>query len=166
MKRLVVVASVAVAAVVGVAAAVTATDKSRPTRQVSVASTDSNKTVTLYKNPQCSCCEGYANYLRNNGFTVEVKATHDLALIRKQAGVPGDIEGCHTSIVGSYVVEGHVPIASVNKLLKERPDIKGIALPGMPQGSPGMTGTQTEPFTIYEIAKGASDGKRKIYATE
>lgn len=118
--------------------------------------------ATLYKNPQCSCCEDYAAYLRKNGYTVTVKPTHDLSLINKQHGVPEKLEGCHTTLIGGYVVEGHVPVDTLNRLLAEKPNIKGISLPGMPTGSPGMTGRKTEPFTIYEIGNGAP----KVYAVE
>jgi hypothetical protein len=106
----------------------------------------------MYKNPQCGCCEGYASYLRRNGFKVTVRETHNMSLISQQNGVPEKLAGCHTMLVGGYVVEGHVPVGAINKLLKERPGIKGISLPGMPEGSPGMTGVKTEPFTIYEIS--------------
>jgi len=93
--------------------------------------------ATLYKNPQCSCCEQYANYLRRNGFEVKVVATHDLSLIKKQAGgVSEKLEGCHTTLIDKYVVEGHVPVNTLKRLLTERPNIRGISLPGMPQGSP------------------------------
>jgi len=118
--------------------------------------------ATLYKNPQCGCCETYADYLRENGFEVTVKPTHDLPLMKRQYGVPGELEGCHTTLVDIYVVEGHVPVNTVIRLLTERPDIKGISLPGMPMGSPGMTGEKTAPFTIYEIG----DGPAKVYAVE
>lgn len=165
MKRAIIIASVATATVVGAAVAVMTTNETS-SNMSAVAGTANGKEVMLYKNPQCNCCEGYANYLREHGFKVKVKATHDLALIRKQAGVPSDIEGCHTSIIDKYVVEGHVPVNTVNKLLTERPNIKGVSLPGMPQGSPGMTGTKSEPFTIYEIAKDVREQKNKIYATE
>jgi hypothetical protein len=121
--------------------------------------------ATLYKNPQCGCCEQYANYLRSNGFTVKVVPTHNLSLIRRQAGVniPEKLEGCHTMLIDKYVVDGHVPLKTLDKLLTERPDIRGISLPGMPEGSPGMTGQKTEPFTIYEIG---GDSESRVYATE
>ena len=119
-------------------------------------------TATMYVNPQCSCCQGHANYLRANGFKITVKETHDMSLIRRQQGVPEKLEGCHIMIIDGYVVEGHVSAASINKLLTERPKIKGISLPGMPDGSPGMTGRKTEPFTIYEI----TDGVPKVFAVE
>jgi hypothetical protein len=118
--------------------------------------------ATLYKNPQCGCCEGYAKYLRRNGFEVAVIATHDMPLLKKQHGVSEELEGCHTTLIDNYVIEGHVPINSLKKLLAERPQVKGISLPGMPEGSPGMTGHKAEPFTIYEI--GASNDV--VYAVE
>lgn len=120
------------------------------------------KTATLYKNPQCSCCEGYADYFRKNGFKVEVKATHDLDNISKKAGIPEDFQGCHTTFIDGYVVGGHVPVKTVNKLLSERPEIKGITLPGMPLGSPGMGGKKDEPWKIYTVGK----DKPELYATE
>jgi hypothetical protein len=120
--------------------------------------------ATLYKNPQCTCCEGYAAYLRDNGFDVEVKPTNDLAEISQKAGVPEKLEGCHTTFIDGYVVDGHVPVDIVKKLLKERPAIAGITLPGMPMGSPGMAGDKTEPLTVYAVTK---DGKAPtVYATE
>src|SRR5229473_439338 len=120
--------------------------------------------ATLYKNPQCSCCEGYAAYLRENGFEVDVKPTNDLAEISQKAGVPEEFQGCHTMLVNGYVVDGHVPVNVVRKLLSERPAIAGITLPGMPEGSPGMAGTLTGPFTIYAVTKDGAPPK--VYATE
>lgn len=118
--------------------------------------------ATMYVNPQCGCCQGHANYLRAQGFKIAVKETHDMSLIRRQHRVPEKLEGCHIMVIDGYVVEGHVPAAPIRKLLAERPKIKGISLPGMPDGSPGMTGRKSEPFTIYEI----SDGEPKIFAVE
>jgi hypothetical protein len=120
------------------------------------------RTATLYKNPACACCETYADYLRDNGFEVAVEATHDLPLLHRQHGVPDPLVGCHTTLVEGYVVEGHVPVGALLRLLTEKPAIKGISLPGMPAGSPGMFGEKTEPFTIYEIG----DGPAKVYAVE
>ncbi len=110
--------------------------------------------VTLYKNPQCSCCEGYADYLRQNGFAVDVVPTNDLMTMARDKGVPEALDGCHISMIGGYVVIGHVPIAAVRKLLADRPKIVGISIPGMPTGLPGMPGPQPEPIAIYEIARG------------
>ncbi|MBU2145846.1 MAG: DUF411 domain-containing protein [Alphaproteobacteria bacterium] len=120
--------------------------------------------ATLYKNPQCGCCEGYADYLRQNGFEVDVKPTNDLTQISRKAGVPENFQGCHTMFIDGYVVDGHVPVNTVRKLLSERPDIAGVTLPGMPLGSPGMGGQKTGSFEVYSITK---EGKAPtVYATE
>lgn len=119
--------------------------------------------ATVFKNPQCGCCESYGKYLRNNGYEVKVVATHDLPLIQQRQGVPAGLEGCHTTLIGGYFVDGHVPIATFERLLAERPDVNGITLPGMPTGSPGMGGPKTEPFTILAVASG---GQTSTYAVE
>jgi hypothetical protein len=118
--------------------------------------------ATLYKQPFCGCCDGHAEHLRANGYSVTVVESHELRSIKKAHGVPQQFEGCHTTIIGGNVVEGHVPATIVRKLLKERPPIRGISLPGMPDGSPGMTGQKTEPFVIYEFG----DSGSKVYAQE
>ena len=112
--------------------------------------------ATLYKNPNCGCCEEHASYLRSHGFAVKVVETHDLDGIKRRHGVPEVLFGCHTIEVGGYVVEGHVPAGALQRLLEERPAIRGISLPGMPTGSPGMTGRKREPFKIYAIDGRAS----------
>jgi hypothetical protein len=101
--------------------------------------------------------------LRQNGFEVTVKATDDLPLIKRKYGVAEHLEGCHTTLIDGYVIEGHVPVVAINRLLDERPTITGISLPGMPAGSPGMMGDKAEPFVIYEITK---DGSERMFATE
>lgn len=118
----------------------------------------------LYRNPNCDCCLEYAKYLRSNGFDVTVDAKQDLANIRKQLRVPEKFEGCHVMVIGKYAVEGHVPVNTLNKLLAEHPDIIGISLPGMPTGTPGMTGPKNRPFTIYEIGSDPKDAR--VYAVE
>ncbi len=123
---------------------------------------DSAKQVTLYKTPQCGCCEGYADHLRDSGFKVTVKATDRLGAISSKAGIAPNLQGCHTMFVDGYVVSGHVPINIVQRMLAQRPAIKGISLPGMPVGSPGMPGPKEEPFTIYEI----KDGPPKVYMVD
>lgn len=121
--------------------------------------------AALYKNPQCGCCEEYAEYLRDNGFDVTVNSTHDLAQINRNAGISEALEGCHTVFVQDYVVSGHVPVDVVNKMLAERPPIAGITLPGMPAGSPGMNGTKAGPFEIYAISKGG-DSSPQVYEVQ
>ena len=94
--------------------------------------------ATLYKTPQCGCCENYADHLRENGFEVTVKPTHDLPSINREAGLPEEFAGCHTMFIDGYAISGHVPVDTVRKVLDESPAIKGITLPGMPMGSPGQ----------------------------
>ena len=118
----------------------------------------------LYNNPQCTCCEGYADYLRRNGFEVTVKPTHDLEMISQKAGAPEQLEGCYTMFIDGYVIDGHVPVGIVRRLLTERPPIKGITLPGMPVGSPGMTGQKVAPFVVYALPK--DGGAPTVYAKE
>ena len=117
--------------------------------------------VTLYKNPQCDCCEGYADYLRHHGFKVKAVPTNDLTVIGEKYGIPDSLQPCHISLIGGYVVGGHIPIEVVNRLLSEKPQIVGITLPGMPEGTPGMPGKKPGPLQIFEIGKGPP----KVYAT-
>jgi hypothetical protein len=117
----------------------------------------------VYKDPNCGCCGDYAKVLEREGFKVRVKETTALDSLRRMAGVPDKLASCHTITIGKYVVEGHVPVAAVKKLLAEKPDIRGIALPGMPQGSPGMTGAKEGPFVVYEIG---STAEPKVFMTE
>ncbi len=118
--------------------------------------------AVIYKNPDCGCCENYADYLRDNGFKVTVKPTHELSAMSRDHGIPDDLQGCHLGLIDGYVVSGHVPISVVTKLLQERPAIKGVTLAGMPLGSPGMGGKKNEPWKIYAVG----DGDPKLYATE
>ena len=107
--------------------------------------------VTLYKNPQCGCCEGYADYLRDNGFKVKAVSTNDLTVMGQKYGIPDDLQPCHISLIGGYVVGGHIPMEVIDRLVSEQPKIVGISLPGMPQGTPGMPGNKPGPLDIYEI---------------
>jgi len=120
--------------------------------------------ATLYKNPNCICCEDYADYLKSNGFNVRVIEHPNMTLIKQKHGVREDLEGCHTLLVEGYVVEGHVPVTPIRRLLAEKPPIAGISLPGMPEGSPGMGGTKEGPFEIRSIT--GRDGPAPIFATE
>ena len=108
-------------------------------------------TARLYHNPGCMCCEQYADYLGNKGYDVEVLDTDDMAALNRKHDVEPALSSCHTTLIGDYVVVGHVPEPVVAKLLREEPDIRGIALPGMPSGSPGMPGKKSEPFVIKTL---------------
>jgi hypothetical protein len=105
--------------------------------------------AVLYKSPQCGCCEGHAQHLRTNGIDLKIVETDDLELLRQEQDVPEDLVGCHMILIDGYVVEGHVSAAAIKRLLAERPAVKGISLPGMPMGSPGMEGPKSEPLVIY-----------------
>ena len=128
----------------------------------SVAAAQGAQTAILYKNPECLCCDAYAKVLQRSGIAVTVEQTPALAELKREHGVPEPLQGCHTLLIDGYVVEGHVPVAAVKRLLAERPAIRGISLPGMPAGSPGMDGEKTAPFTVYEIG----DGAPKVFARE
>lgn len=113
--------------------------------------------------PTCQCCERYAGYLQEHlRGDLELVYPEDLAAVKRDHGVPGSLQSCHTLVVDGYVVEGHVPVAGIAKLLDEEPAIDGIALPGMPAGSPGMGGEKSGPFTLY-VVDGAHSGAE--YAT-
>jgi hypothetical protein len=129
----------------------------RPTRLLAA-----QAKATLYKNPQCGCCAEYGRYLQKNGFDVQVVESPDLAVVKRAHGVPEALEGCHTTLIDDYVIEGHMPVHVIKRLLAEKPAIKCISLPGMPTGSPGMDGEKTGPFVIYEIGTDPA----KVYATE
>ena len=107
--------------------------------------------ITVYKTPSCGCCVKWVEYLQKEGFEVRAVNRDDLAPIKQRAGVPPAMSSCHTALVDGYVVEGHVPAQAIRKLLKERPDTRGLAVPGMPANSPGM---------------GEMDGRLKTFTLE
>lgn len=111
--------------------------------------------VKLYKNPSCFCCDLYAKHLEDNGFKVEIVNTTDMTSIKQQYGVPEKLEGCHTAIVEGYVVEGLVPAQYVQQMLKEHRPIKGLSVPGMPMGAPGMSGAKMKPLNVYLLGASA-----------
>ena len=110
--------------------------------------------AVLYKDPECGCCNGYVAHLRAAGYGVDLVNTDDIVAIKERHGVPDEMYSCHTMVVGNYVVEGHVPLAALNRLLSVAPDIAGIGRAEMPAGSPGMGGAKTEPFVIEVISEG------------
>lgn len=110
--------------------------------------------MTIYKSPNCGCCDGYADEMKRQGFDVTVVPEYDMRAIKEKFGVPAGKQSCHTAIVGNYFIEGHVPVEAVKKLLKEKPAIDGIGLPGMPTGTPGMPGQKLAPYKVYQSVKG------------
>lgn len=119
--------------------------------------------VVMYKNPNCQCCTKWAAHLEEAGFTVTENPTGELAAVKSDYGVPYNLASCHTAVIDGYVVEGHVPVKEVKRLLDERPDAIGLAVPGMPIGSPGMEqGNRTEP---YDVVLFDEDGNRDTFAS-
>ena len=110
--------------------------------------------VEVFKTPSCGCCYGYVLFLEEEKFKVKQTDMRSLHIIKKKHNIPLEMQSCHTTILGKYFIEGHVPIEAINKLLKEKPNIDGIALPGMPIGTPGMPGEKEEPYIIYQLIDG------------
>lgn len=118
--------------------------------------------IVTYHDPGCGCCHKWADHARRAGFTVEVRDTPDIMAVKTRLGVPADLVSCHTSVIGGYVVEGHVPLAAVLKLLRTRPkNVTGIAVPGMPRGSPGMEmpDGSKDPFDVIAFNRKGAVGK-------
>jgi hypothetical protein len=108
--------------------------------------------MTVHKSPTCGCCEAYVDYLRENGFSVKTVDESDMDAIKDKYGM-SHIASCHTALVNGYVIEGHVPVNAIRKLLKEKPPIIGISAPGMPPNSPGMGEMKKGTLTIYAVPK-------------
>ncbi|NBB86471.1 MAG: DUF411 domain-containing protein [Bacteroidetes bacterium] len=128
-------------------------------------SSGAGASVTLYSSPTCNCCGKWAAHLEAEGFTVETTHTSNMAQVKRQEGIPYNLGSCHTAVIEGYRVEGHVPAAQVKRLLEERPDIRGLAVPGMPIGSPGMESPNPEDHETYDvIAFGGTEGDY-VFAT-
>ena len=121
-------------------------------------------TVQVYRSPTCGCCANWVKHLQQHGFTTRVTETDDVASIKTQRGVPARVQSCHTAVVDGYVIEGHVPAADVQRLLKERPAVVGIAVPGMPIGSPGMEVPGQKP-QAYDVVAFDKQGQTRVYAS-
>ena len=110
-------------------------------------------TITVYKSPTCGCCGKWEDHMRAAGFTVTSVPTNDLDAVKRTHAIPLDRQSCHTGIVNGYLVEGHVPAVDVARMLDEKPDIRGIAVPGMPAGSPGMEGAWRDAYDVVTLPK-------------
>lgn len=121
--------------------------------------------VTVYKDPNCGCCRQWVTHMASNGFrvdTVNVASSDALTVIKRDHGVTARLASCHTALVGGYVIEGHVPADLVLRVLRERPDIAGLAVPGMVAGSPGMESPAPQHYTVLAFKK---DGSTTVYAS-
>ena len=118
--------------------------------------------MTVYKSASCGCCGKWIEHVQKHGFTVKVVSVDDVMAVKAKAGIPQKLASCHTTMVNGYVVEGHVPVADIKKLLAEKPKAKGIAVPGMPMGAPGMEhGSHREPFQTFLVK---ADGSSEVFA--
>ena len=126
-----------------------------------LANINTKQVVEVFKTPSCGCCYGYVLFLEEEKFKVKQTDMRSLHTIKQKYNIPVEMQSCHTTIMGKYFIEGHVPFEAVEKLLKEQPDIDGIALPGMPIGTPGMPGDKDEPYVIYQL----KDGKSSVFMT-
>ena len=105
--------------------------------------------ITVYKSPTCGCCSDWVTHLRDNGFSVDVKEEVNMQPIKRRGKVPKQLASCHTATIAGYVVEGHVPAEQIERLLRQKPSLHGISVPGMPVGSPGMErGDYVEPYSV------------------
>ena len=116
--------------------------------------------VAVYKDPGCECCARWVKHLSANGFVATVRDSTDMPSVKRTMGVPDALQSCHTAVVGKYVVEGHVPAAAIKKLLAEKPMVMGLAVPGMPVGSPGMEVSPQQPYNVIAFER---DGKTRVY---
>jgi hypothetical protein len=117
-------------------------------------------TMTVSKDPDCGCCGGWIDYLRQAGVSVDVTETRELDKVRKRLGVPDDLASCHTAEIGGYVIEGHVPYPSIRKLLAEKPRAVGLSVPGMPQSAPGMDVPGAS--DVYEVVLFGPEGRKRF----
>jgi hypothetical protein len=118
-------------------------------------------TLTVYKSPACGCCTKWVEHLRAAGYTVVARNVENLDPVKLRYGVPNGLESCHTAVAAGYVFEGHIPAEVIRKFLAERPAVAGLAVPGMPAGSPGMEGPRAEPYDVLAFDK---DGTTSVYA--
>jgi hypothetical protein len=118
--------------------------------------------VEVYTSPACGCCSQWVEHMEKNGFTVEIHKVRNVEPFRQRFGVPDSMASCHTALVGGYAIEGHVPAADVKRLLREKPKARGIAVPGMVSGSPGMEqGSRKDPYNVVLFN---ANGQTRVYA--
>ena len=126
-----------------------------------VASAANAAQLTVHKSPYCGCCAKWIEHVEKHGFSVKVVETEDMTAVKKRLGVPDQLGSCHTTLAGGYFIEGHVPAADIKRLLAQKPKAAGIAVPGMPAGSPGMdSGGQRQPYATLLVSK---TGKASVY---
>ncbi|NNF59452.1 MAG: DUF411 domain-containing protein [Rhodothermaceae bacterium] len=112
--------------------------------------------MTVYKSPTCGCCSLWGEHLEASGFTVETVDVDDINAVKQEYGIPQELSSCHTGVVDGYIIEGHVPAEDIVRLLDEQPEAAGLAVPGMPLGSPGMEvpDGRVQPYDVYLVTGG------------
>lgn len=118
--------------------------------------------ITVYKSPTCNCCSNWVDHMRDAGFVVTAENRTDLENVKRSAGVPSNLQSCHTALVDGYIIEGHVPASDIKRLLQERPAVTGLAVPGMPMGSPGMEGPYRDPYDVLVFDRA---GRTRVYSS-
>jgi hypothetical protein len=118
--------------------------------------------ITVYKDPSCGCCKNWIEHLIKHGYAVDAKDTPAMAEVKRTLGVPDAVTSCHTAVVNGYLIEGHVPAADIARLLKEKPKVAGLAVPGMVTGSPGMEGPSKQHYQVLSFDK---NGKTRVFAS-
>jgi hypothetical protein len=121
--------------------------------------------MTIYKSASCGCCKQWVDHARANGFTVRIVDTEDLNSVKREMGIPAALASCHTVVVGSYLVEGHVPAGDIKRLLRDRPRVRGLAVPGMPIGSPGMEQGPVSGYERYDVIAFEQNGATRVFAS-
>lgn len=118
--------------------------------------------IAVYRDPSCGCCAAWITYLRAHGYTVAVHEDQAMGAVKTRLGVPAGAVSCHTALIEGYVIEGHVPVDDIQRLLAEHPDARGLAAPGMPMGSPGMEMGAPQRYDVVLIGR---DGSSRVFAT-
>lgn len=118
--------------------------------------------VVVYKSPTCGCCTVWVSHLEKNGFSVEVHNRRNMNPVKARLGVPPHLQSCHTAEVGGYIIEGHVPSDDIVRLLQNKPPIRGLAVPGMPMGSPGMEGQRVDPYDVLTFEE---NGRTRTFSS-
>lgn len=155
MKRVLRFAALA-AALVAVSLTTAAARTPHPTAVVK------KPTITVYKDPNCGCCKAWIAHLLKAGYTVDAKDSPSMSEIKRGLGVPDALTSCHTGVVNGYIIEGHVSPEEIDRLLAQKPTIAGLAVPGMPMGSPGMDGGPKQHYQVLAFEK---NGKAKVFAS-
>lgn len=163
MPKRLITAALALAALAGGLAGADAVNALSSLRQpAAVAPAAVAPVITVYKSPSCGCCAKWVAHMEQAGFTVDVHDMDDVTPVKDEVGVPKPLRSCHTAVVEGYTLEGHVPADLVQKLLKERPEqTAGLAVPGMPMGSPGMEGPTKD---AYNVVAYTASGATSVYA--